>query len=360
MFLPSGAELGNAGPSSPAEIARKDTGFRPSAEIRTKNPVQEKDSRIVHDGQPIFSYIISEPEMNGRKMSPLAEMTVTKMNGLGNEIVILDLRGTGLSVSAAEVRAIGRGEALHFDQLMVLFDPRSAGTAAFMKIYNIDGSEAGACGNGTRCVAWWLMRGSPSDHLVLETAAGRLDCQREGEWIFTVGMGEPRLAWDEIPLSKPVEDTGRVALNVPGINPMPSTRLPDASLVNMGNPHAVLFLNGDEHFDLAGLGPLLEHHPLFPGRANISFARVMSPDHIILNVWERGTGLTQACGSAACATLVAGVRRGLSARKARITLPGGDLHIEWRENGNEVFMTGPVAFEYERLLDPLLFAELAA
>ncbi len=298
---------------------------------------------------------MSEPEMNGRPMSPLAKKTVTKMNGLGNEILILDLRGTDLSVTAEEVRAIGRGEGLKFDQLMVLFDSRAKDTDAFMKIYNIDGSESATCGNGTRCVAWWLLRGTSRDHLTLETAAARLVCHRKGEWSFSVGMGQPRFAWDEIPLRGPVPDTDHVTLAL-----SPPVALPEATLVSMGNPHAVFFLSGAGTHDLATLGPLLEHHPLFPERANISFARVVSPDHIILNVWERGTGLTQACGSAACATLVAAVRRGLSARAARITLPGGDLHIAWRENDGEVEMTGPVAFEYEKSLDPLLFAGLAA
>ena len=151
------------------------------------------------------------------------------------------------------------------------------------------------------------------------------------------------------------EEKGPAGLEGPA-----AAALPPAALVSMGNPHAVFFLPDGEAHDLATLGPLLEHHPIFPQRANISFAQVVSPDHIILNVWERGTGLTQACGSAACATLVAAVRRGLSGRAARITLPGGDLHIAWREKDNEVEMTGPVAFEYEKILDPLLFADLAA
>ncbi len=296
-----------------------------------------------------------EPEMNDIKMNPLAQKTVTKMNGIGNEIVILDLRGSGLSISAEEVRAIGRGEGLGFDQLMVLFDPRAKDTDAFMKIYNIDGSESATCGNGTRCVAWWILRGTGRDRLMLETAAARLACQRRGEMSFAVDMGQPHFAWDEIPLSGPVPDTDHVALEISA-----PVALPQASLVSMGNPHAVFFLNDPAGFDLGKLGPLLEHHPLFPQRANISFAQVLAPDHIILNVWERGTGLTQACGSAACATLVAAVRLGLCARAARVTLPGGDLHIAWRQADNEVEMTGPVAFEYEKVLDPLLFAGLAA
>jgi diaminopimelate epimerase len=288
-------------------------------------------------------------------MSPLAHKTVTKMNGLGNEIVILDLRGSDLTIEAKEVRAIGNGDGLRFDQLMVLFNPRTSSTDAFMKIYNIDGSEAETCGNGTRCVAWMLLNATKRDDLMLETAAGLLTCRRKGENRFAVDMGQPRFAWSDMPLSAPVQDTSHVALSLPSTG-----ELPPAVLVNMGNPHAVFFLPADQSRDLATLGPLLEHHPLFPERANISFARVMAPDHIVLNVWERGAGLTQACGSAACATLVAAVKRGLSARAARITLPGGDLHIAWRETDGEVEMTGPVMFEYEKTLDPLLFSGLAA
>jgi diaminopimelate epimerase len=298
---------------------------------------------------------MSEPKMNGTHLSWLAKKNVIRMNGLGNEILILDARGSEHQIDAAEVRAIGRGEGLHFDQLMVLFDAVSPGTNAFMKIYNIDGSEAGACGNGTRCVAWYLLNNGSRDDLVLETAqGGPLACRRHDAWTFSVEMGRPRFAWDEIPLSRAVEDTNRVALNVPGISPMPSGRLPDASLINMGNPHAVIFVTGEEVFDLAGIGPLLEHHPLFPDRANISFAKVMTPTHVELNVWERGAGLTRACGSAACATLVAGVRRGLLERAATVSLPGGDLYIHWRADGI-VEMTGPVEFEYERQLEPALF-----
>ncbi len=293
-------------------------------------------------------------------MSPLAKKTVIKMNGLGNKIVILDLRGSDLSVSATEVRAIGRGEGLAFDQLMVLLNPRSQDSDCFMQIFNIDGSEAGACGNGTRCVAWALLRGSNRTDLLLETATARLACSRKDETSFTVEMGQPRFAWSEIPLRDALPDTCNVDLNWPDLNLSVTDDLPNAVLVNMGNPHAVFFLNPQQSYDLARLGPLLEHHPIFPDRANISFARVIAQDHIILNVWERGAGLTQACGSAACATLVAAVQRGLSARAARITLPGGDLHIHWRQIDGEVEMTGPVTFEYEKALDPLLFSDLAA
>jgi diaminopimelate epimerase len=273
---------------------------------------------------------------------------LAKMNGLGNQIVVLDLRGPGAGVTADQARAIHRANGLAFDQLMVLFDPRGPETAAFMRIYNNDGSEAEACGNGTRCVAYWLMRDGESRELKLETRAGILDCRREGEFSFRVDMGEPRLAWNEIPLSHAVADTRRVDLPIEGHN---DVELRTASVVNMGNPHAIFWVQNVAAHDLATIGPLLEHHGLFPEKANISLAHVVAPDHIIVRVWERGVGLTQACGSAACAALVAAVREGLAERKARVTLPGGDLTIEWREADNHVAMTGPVALESETSIE---------
>ena len=268
------------------------------------------------------------------------------MNGLGNQIVVLDLRGAGAGagLTAGQARAIHHMPGLAFDQLMVVFDPHRAGTAAFVRIYNNDGSEAEACGNGTRCVAYLMMRGRPDDDLRLETRAGVLDCRREGEFSFRVDMGAPRLAWNEIPLRHAVADTRRVALPIDGHD---DADLRVASVVNMGNPHAIFWAQDISAHDLAGIGPLLEHHPMFPEKANISLAHIAARDHLKLRVWERGVGLTQACGSAACAALVAAVRDGLAARKARVTLTGGDLTIEWREADDHVLMTGPVELESE-------------
>jgi diaminopimelate epimerase len=291
------------------------------------------------------------------RMSPLANRLVTKMNGLGNEIVILDLRGTQLSVSAGEARAIGRGQGLGFDQLMVLHDSQSPGTDAFMTIHNIDGSRAGACGNGTRCVAWTLTRDNSRTKLTLETETARLDCLRLGEWTFSVDMGEPRLAWNEIPLSAPCSDTRMVDLR---IELAEGAALANPSAVNMGNPHAIFWVEDLDLYDLGKLGPLAENHPIFPDRANISLAHVAARDHIELKVWERGAGATLACGSAACAALVAAARKDLTGRKARITLPGGDLFIDWRESDDHVIMTGPVELEFETRLDPILFKDIAA
>lgn len=286
-------------------------------------------------------------------MHPLAGRKVTKMNGLGNEILILDLRGAAVSLAAADVRAIAGAPQLAFDQLMVLEDPRQSGSDAFVRIFNADGSEAGACGNGTRCVAWLLTQKEPRETLNLETSAGLLQCWRRGEWRFAVDMGRPRFGWQEIPLSKSVPDTSAIAFAFPGGAPH------TAVAVNMGNPHAVFFVEDLDAYDLARIGPVLEHDPLFPERANISFAKVVAPDRISAWVWERGAGLTLACGSAACAILAAAVRKGLSGRSATITLPGGDLALSMRDD-DHIIMEGPVAFEFEMDLDAALFADASA
>lgn len=291
-------------------------------------------------------------------MNALAHRRFLRMNGLGNEITVLDLRGAKSVVSEAEARSIAAAPGMHFDQLMVLHDPRTAGTDAFVRIYNTDGSEAGACGNGTRCVAWAMMAdpkmGDPARRtLTLETKGGLLPATRLSELVFTVDMGEPRLAWDEIPLAEPFHDTSGFELQ---IGPIDAPVLHTPGAVNMGNPHAVFFVDDPYRFNLEQIGPLLENHPIFPDRANIGLAAVKAPDHIELRVWERGAGITRACGSGACAALVAAVRRELSDRKATVSLPGGDLVIEWCESDGHVLMTGPVELEREGVLEPALFA----
>ena len=278
----------------------------------------------------------------------LTHRRVAKMNGAGNEIVLLDLRGGDRGITPDQARAIHHRPGLAFDQLMVLFDPRRADTAAFVRIYNNDGSEAGACGNGTRCVAYFLMRDGALRNLKLETAAGVLDCRRESEFTFRVDMGEPRLAWSEIPLRDEVADTRFTPIR---IDHSAAAGLRQASTVNMGNPHAVFWVKDVGSYDLATIGPLFENHPIFPEKANISLAEVAARGLLRLRVWERGVGLTRACGSAACAALVAAVREDLTERKALIALPGGDLTIEWREADNRVLMTGPVVMENETNLD---------
>ncbi|WP_026599660.1 diaminopimelate epimerase [Methylosinus sp. sav-2] len=286
--------------------------------------------------------------------SPLAGLPIFRMNGIGNEILVLDLRSAGLEVAPAEARAIAHAPGLRFDQLMVLHAPRHADANAYMRIYNTDGSLSAACGNGTRCVAYVLGRAGEGEALTLETDAGPVRTWRAGETRFTVDMGAPRLGWRDIPLAAEAPDTRNVPL-APEVQGAPAA----FSAVNMGNPHAVFFVADPLSMDLATLGPQLEHHKLFPERANISFAKIIAPDEILLRVWERGTGETRACGSAACATLVAAARAGLSAREARIRLPGGELVIAWGTD-DHVMMTGDVELEFETALEAGYFAELDA
>ncbi|MBZ6075580.1 diaminopimelate epimerase [Microvirga puerhi] len=294
-------------------------------------------------------------------MSFLANHRFLKMNGLGNEITVLDLRGTPLRVSAAEARAIAADPRSRFDQLMVLHDPVTPGTDAYMRIYNTDGSESGACGNGTRCVGWAMMTDPVMGHasgrtLVLETKAGLLPTEQVSDRVFTVDMGPPRLAWNEIPLSRPFPDTRTIAIET---SLAEAPELAGPSAVSMGNPHAIFWVADANAYDLKSIGPKFEHDPVFPERANISLAQVVGSDRIILRVWERGAGITRACGSAACATVVAAARKGLTGRKAIVSLPGGDLLIEWREGDDHVLMTGPTELEHEGTFSPALFAGAA-
>ncbi len=281
-------------------------------------------------------------------MSTLAGYAFAKMNGLGNEIVVVDLRGTRAAVTPQDARAIHAATGLAYDQLMVIEDRHAADTEAFVRIFNNDGTESGACGNGTRCVAFIMTRSGTASRFHIETRAGRLECVRQDEWTYTVDMGEPRLDWRDIPLSTEQADTRAIALDY--------ENLPRPAVANMGNPHAVFFVSDIDAHDLKRIGPPLETHDLFPQKANISIAQVMSRDHIRLKVWERGVGVTQACGSAACATAVSAVRRGLTGRLVRVTLPGGDLFIEWRDSDNHVMMTGPVELEFEGRFDAAIFA----
>ena len=285
--------------------------------------------------------------------SPLAGHPFIKMNGAGNAITILDLRGTALSVSAAEARALAADRQTTFDQLMVIFDPHSPECDGFMRIFNTDGSESSACGNGTRCVSWHVLQGKRKNDLVLETKAGRLMCRREADTAFTVDMGVPRFAWQDIPLSRPVTDSDHVDFSFQTSN---GKTLADPACVNMGNPHAIFFVDDVEAYELHKTGPVLEYDPLFPERANISLVHCVTRDHLIQKVWERGAGLTLACGSGACAAVVAAVRRDLTERRVRVTLPGGDLVIDYRDSDSHVFMTGPVEFEYSGTLSASLFA----
>jgi len=283
-------------------------------------------------------------------MGTLANRNFVKMNGLGNEIVIVDLRRSPSPIGAGEARAAARQEP--FDQLMALYPARGDADAS-VRIYNNDGSEAGACGNGMRCLASLVSAQTGKAALNFETAAGVISCRRTSEGLFTVDMGVPRLRWDEIPLAKEMPDTRAIDL---AVGPAGAPILRSPSAVNMGNPHAIFWVDDVEAYDLSRIGPLLENHPVFPERANITLAHIADRDHITIRTWERGAGLTKACGSAACAGAVAAARLKRANRNVQISLPGGDLSIEWREGDDHVLMTGTATFEYEGRFDPALFA----
>jgi diaminopimelate epimerase len=286
-------------------------------------------------------------------MSALANHAFVKMNGLGNEIVVVDLRAEKGIVTPADAQAVAQPAGAPYDQLMVLHAPRTPGTHAFVRIYNNDGSEAGACGNGMRCVADLIFAETGNDALTFETRAGLVNCWKgEAAHVSTVDMGAPRLAWNEIPLAEKFEDTRAIELQ---IGPIDKPLLHSPSVVNMGNPHAIFWVEDINAYDLAKIGPLLENHPLFPERANITLAHVAARDRIVMRTWERGAGLTKACGSAACATAVAAARLRRTERKVTMALPGGELTIEWRERDGHVLMSGPVEYEYEGRFDPALF-----
>lgn len=286
--------------------------------------------------------------------SALANRTFAKMNGLGNEIVVVDMRAHPQAISAEDARAAAAPQGAPYDQLMALYPPRVPGTEAFVRIYNNDGSESGACGNGMRCVASLVFAEGNKNALTFETEAGLVNCWKtEDAARFTVDMGRPRFAWNEIPLAEEFRDTRGIELQ---IGPIDKPVLHTPSAVNMGNPHAIFWVDDPYAYDLAKFGPLLENHPIFPERANITLAAIKARDHIVIRTWERGAGLTKACGSAACAAAVAAARLKRADRKVRITLPGGDLVVEWRESDDHVLMTGPVEFEFAGRFDPALFA----
>ena len=269
-------------------------------------------------------------------------LSFTKMHGLGNDFVVLDARQQEIKLTTRQVRAIAdRRTGVGCDQLVIM--ENSGQADVFMRIYNADGSEVDACGNASRCVAYLVMQDTQGHMLTIETNAGVLEAQRRDSWLISVDMGVPKLEWNQIPLAGKM-DTLHLPLTL--------ETLSDPAAVSMGNPHAVFFVPDAAAVALERLGPPLEHHPLFPERANIGIAQVLKPDHLLLRVFERGAGETLACGTGACAALVAAHRRGLAGRKATIHLPGGELSIDWREN-NHVWMTGPASASFTGVITEL-------
>jgi diaminopimelate epimerase len=261
----------------------------------------------------------------------------TKMHGLGNDFVVIDAREGVFSLDSATARLIAdRRRGVGCDQLILIEPPRSKAADVFMRILNPDASEAGACGNGTRCVADLLMRESGGRQVVIETVAGLLDAERVGQARVSVDMGAARLDWRDVPLAQAC-DTAHVDV---AVGP-----LADPACCSMGNPHATFFVADAEAVDLVRLGPAIEHHRMFPDRVNVGIVQALAPDRLRFRVWERGAGITQACGSGACAAVVNAARRGVSARRATVVLDGGELEIEWLADGH-VLMTGPVATSF--------------
>ncbi len=279
----------------------------------------------------------------------MSSVPFLKMNGLGNQIIVVDMRGHADRVSSAAAIAINAAPGTKFDQIMAIHDPRTPGTANYIEIINSDGSRAQACGNGMRCVTQFLASEGVQDTFTFETMAGILFGKIEADGLITVDMGTPKFAWYEIPLAEEFADTRKIELQ---IGPIDAPVLHSPSAVSMGNPHATFWVsNGVWSYALDRFGPMLENHPIFPERANISLAQVLAPDRIILRTWERGAGLTEACGTAACAAVVNGARTRRTARKAVVTLPGGDLVVEWRDD-DHVTLTGPSELEWTGTLDP--------
>jgi diaminopimelate epimerase len=261
-----------------------------------------------------------------------------KMHGLGNDFVVFDARERGLALDEAAARVIAdRRQGVGCDQVIVIERSRHEGDA-FMRIYNADGDEVEACGNAARCVARLLMDEKDEPGIRIDTKGGLLVCRDADGGFVTIDMGQPKFAWNEIPMAREV-DTCAFPLHV-------EDREFIATAVSVGNPHCVIFAENVEQVPLGMIGPQIEHHGLFPARTNVEFANPISPERLRMRVWERGVGITRACGTGACATLAAAWRRGLSPRAADVVLDGGVLHIALRATDEHILMTGPTRLAF--------------
>lgn len=274
---------------------------------------------------------------------PSAGLPFMKMHGAGNDFVIIDSRGRDVVTTAALAAALGdRHRGVGFDQLAEIRD--AAGADYALDFWNSDGSRAGACGNASRCVADHVMAGLGRDRVSFTTERGTLAAVRRADGLVSVNMGAPLLDWEGVPLAEPAD---LLHLPIQG----------DPAAVGMGNPHCVFFVADAEAVDLAAQGAAMEHHPLFPEATNVEYASVTGPDRLRMRVWERGAGITLACGSGACATAVAAHRRGLTGRKVTLDLDGGTLEIDWRADG--VWMAGPTAHVFDGVLTPAFLSQYA-
>ena len=268
-----------------------------------------------------------------------------KMHGLGNDFVVFDARNRPVPMEPERARAVAdRRLGVGCDQVIVI--EKDDGPDARMRIYNADGGEVESCGNAARCVAQLMFEESSLDSIRLDTQGGLLTCSEAGN-LVTVDMGTPRFAWRDIPLAKPT-DTEAFEVDVAGFD---LRALREVSAVNVGNPHCVLFVESAENAPVASLGAAIEHHPLFPERTNVEFVQVLTPERLRMRVWERGVGITRACGTGACASAVAAQRRGLCGKKVEVFLDGGPLTIEWQGGHSHILMTGPAALSFRGEID---------
>ena len=278
----------------------------------------------------------------------MSRIPFIKTHGLGNDFVVLDNRESSLTIDQATIAAIAdRRCGVGCDQVLILKSTEVPDAYVFMEIRNVDGTEAEACGNGSRCVAALMMEETGKHVLGIETVAGVLPVERDGAGRVTVDMGPARYNWQDIPLAR---ETDTLHVDFEG------APLTDGVGVNMGNPHIVFFLNDVDGVELDTIGPQIEHHPLLPERANIEVVSLLGTDTLRMRVWERSCGITQACGSGACATVVAAHRREITRRSAEVVLDGGSLFVEWRESDGHVLMAGPTTVVFRGELDPAAIA----
>jgi len=266
-----------------------------------------------------------------------------KMHGLGNDFVVFDARERSIPLTSARARVLADR---HFGigcDTVVLIAPGTAAADARVVFYNADGGVAEHCGNAVRCVARLLMDERALARVRLDTKGGIVVCEDSGKGLVTADMGAPGVEWQQVPLAEAV-DTNQFALDVEGASYT-------ASAVSMGNPHCVLFVEDAIHAPVTVLGPRIERHALFPNRTNVEFVQVVDGGHLRMRVWERGIGVTLACGTGACASAVAAARRGLTGRKVEVTVDGGKMMLEWRESDGHVLMTGPTAEVFRGEID---------
>jgi diaminopimelate epimerase len=269
-----------------------------------------------------------------------------KMHGLGNDFAVFDGRTRALSLGEGQARAIAdRRLGIGCDQVIVIGQAKN-GADASMRIYNADGGEVESCGNAARCVARLLMDECDTDSICLDTEGGALACSRAGA-LVRIDVGMPRFDWREIPLSEE-RDTGAFDLELTDMRFAPAR---EAAAASVGNPHCVLFVDDAKAAPVESLGHAIETHPLFPERTNVEFVQVLSPERLRMRVWERGAGVTLACGTGACASMAAAQRRGLCGERVEVVLDGGSLQIDWAGGDSHIFMTGPVALSYRGEID---------